>query len=298
MNNNTARNSQAARNMPADMTVDQIRTAGKKCKLSYIQALSLYLFERVLHWVSRSELKDEMWLKRPELPGKGKDINSNEIIFYMKKISYLTLLDMAAGIFQDKEEHVPRMNWEMLFYDRQLEIVLDMRVEHVAFPFKVIIRPVWDEEQYPEKETYQLRLIQGEEIHYAAYPMELELAECMYEILDKLELIHDMQPYGTACQILRIHPVNGRRMFQNLSDFFEKQKISSMERRWDTVLGYKSYTYMKKRWNKYEKSLHMGLSWEECLELLNLFFTPIWEAIREDRVFFGDWMPHLGRYLD
>lgn len=281
-----------------DMGVEQIREAGKKQKLSYIQSLSLYLFERVLYWISRSEQREEMWLRRPELPGKARNKSSNEIVFYRKHISYQELLQMAEQIFHGQTEDSPfQVKWDLVFYDRQLEMELDVRLEQVAVPFKIVVRQVWDEDRYPEKESYHPLILPEKEIPYVAYPIELELTECVYEIMDRMELVHDMQPFAMACCILQAYALDGRRMFQNFRDLFERQPLTALGKRWETIRGYQGYTYMKKRWNKYRKAISLETSWEECMQALDAFFSPIVEAIVEDRIFYGDWMPHLVRYL-
>lgn len=284
-----------------DMTVEEIREKGKKLNLPYVQAISLYLFERILERVSHSELKDEMWLRQTEFFQKGKKKKTvpNQIVYYMKDISYQTLQQAMDEILRQKKDSSFQMEWEMLFLDNEIEIVLHTKVEQVEVPFKVVIRPVWMEDQFSEKEVYFSLLWENRTVEYRAYPVELRLAECFYEILDKLELTASMECYDTVCQILREHSVDGRRTYLNMLELLEKQPVTSVEKRWDTVLGYRDYSYMKKRWNTWRKAEKENMiSWEECMETLREFFSPIWNAIQEDKIFIGDWMPHLGRYLD
>ena len=77
--------------------------------------------------------------------------------------------------------------------------------------------------------------------------------------------------------------------------------MSEPGKRLETVLGYKTYGYMKKRWNRYRKECDdldkEEDSWENVMDLLKECFLPVWEAIERDEVFIGDWMPQLGRYL-
>lgn len=282
-----------------DIPVEKIRQKGKKLGFSYIQSLSLYLFETILCWVSQSDLKDDMWLKWSELDRKRMKGAPNQIIYYRKDISYLTLQQAIDRMCKDKSNNHFQLDWDMLFFDKQMEIVLTVKIEHVIVSFKIVIRPVWEKEQFPEKRIYRSLFWENREIVYKSYPIELNLAECFYEILDRLELIKDMEPYGTICQILGSYPVDGRRTYLNMAELLKKQELTSVKKRWDTVLGYKDYTYMEKRWKKYCKTdKEQTVSWEECMGLLKEFFTPVWNSIQEDRIFVGDWMPHLGRYLN
>ena len=38
--------------------------------------------------------------------------------------------------------------------------------------------------------------------------------------------------------------------------------------------------------------------WKDLSKKVFRFFLPIWNASARDEIFFGDWMPELGRYLD
>ena len=112
-----------------------------------------------------------------------------------------------------------------------------------------------------------------------------------------------MKLFADSYDILKEYPVSGRRMI----DFFkaksqEKPKVASM-RRLEQLGGYRSYTYMKKRWNRYCKrqdklSEHYdSAGWEETLDLILDFLTPVWSAFCNDEIFYDDWMPELGRFL-
>ena len=65
------------------------------------------------------------------------------------------------------------------------------------------------------------------------------------------------------------------------------------------ILSYREYPYMKKRWEKHlRKQKKTTPQWEEIMDILEVFLTDIWNSICRDEVFFGDWMPDLGRFLD
>jgi len=282
------------------MTIDEIRNAGKRLGFSYTQTMSVYLYERILYWISLQDFSDNMWLRRSDFYEKGKKKKTapNQIIYYMREISYQELQQAFEHMFTHKEEQAYQIQWEMRFFDRQIEVALHIKIEKVTVPFKIVIRPVWIEEQFPEKEEYQFLLWEGKTTQYRAYPVELYVAESFYEVLDKLELIGDMKIYNTIYRVLSSYPVDGRRAYLNMVEIFKQQAMTSVEKRWDTVLGYRNYAYMKKRWNKYRKSeKEEEVVWEECIGLMEEFFTPIWRAVQEDVIFTGDWMPHLGRFL-
>ena len=66
----------------------------------------------------------------------------------------------------------------------------------------------------------------------------------------------------------------------------------------DMVKTYKDYTFMKKKWKVFLRSIHSKEpAWEQVMERFVSFFEPIWKAVAEDFIFFGDWMPELNRFL-
>ena len=55
--------------------------------------------------------------------------------------------------------------------------------------------------------------------------------------------------------------------------------------------SYDTYTYMKKRWEKYVRKQGMeNVSWETVLHRIVLFLRPVWNAMCRDEVFFGPMM--------
>ncbi len=289
-------------------SIEEIRKRGKARGLSYAQSLSAYFFEEILIWMNQSSIKERMWLKPEEfhLQGRGKKTTPNRILYYMKEISYQELTE-AIEEFQSQKERKDRIvDGELLFYDRQLEVSLTLKVDAVTVPFKILVRPVWQKDCFPEEGQYQPVFQKGEAVFYRKYPEEMNLSECFFEMMDRLELIGDMQPYGEALRILSTQAVDGRRVFLYMQELLEKQGLTSAGKRWETVLGYADYRYMEKRWSKYRKAHQKGnaqgetdslKSWPEVIALFNEFFTPLWEGVLKDEIFIGDWMPSLGRYL-
>ena len=134
-------------------------------------------------------------------------------------------------------------------------------------------------------------------IHINAYSPESILGEQIFEIMEKLELVSDMKPFASAYMILRDNSISGR----HIIDIFklkaqEKPKVVTM-RRLEQIKGYRSYAYMKKRWNQYAKRTGIGTGWEEALDLILGFLEPVWTAFCSNEIFFDDWMPELGRFL-
>ena len=69
-------------------------------------------------------------------------------------------------------------------------------------------------------------------------------------------------------------------------------------KRMEQITSYKEYGYMKKKWMQYCRTRNGEVvSWEQLMDRLLIFLTPLWKALCEDEIFFDDWMPELGRFL-
>ena len=56
---------------------------------------------------------------------------------------------------------------------------------------------------------------------------------------------------------------------------------------------------MKKKWKiMLRRQKRNGPEWDEALDVIMQFVRPLWDAVCENKIFFSDWMPELGRYLD
>ena len=113
-----------------------------------------------------------------------------------------------------------------------------------------------------------------------------------------MELSHDTACYYKVFTILLEANLHGTSLRENPRKKIEEKKISAEQMRLDRILSYGNYSYMKKKWKTYLKhEKRNGPEWEEVLDKAGDFLSPLWNAICKDEVFFGDWMPELGRYL-
>ena len=133
---------------------------------------------------------------------------------------------------------------------------------------------------------------------YLCYSKESILAESLFEIMRKLELISDMSAYAEANQILKEYSISGRYILDEFIAMAEKEpKVVSMKRI-EQISSYKSYGYMKKRWQQYERNhLTEREDWENVVTRIMSFMGPVWKALCQDEIFFDDWMPELERFL-
>lgn len=141
--------------------------------------------------------------------------------------------------------------------------------------------------------------ILGEAFEVLTYPIEQEVAEHLGVLLKDMELINEMEHYLCLYDICTREALEGVRLQTALTEMLKEKNLSFFEDRMETILSYKSYSYMKKKWKVLLRRQKRDTpDWEEVIDLLDRVFLPLWNAGREDFIFFGDWMPEIGRYLD
>lgn len=125
-----------------------------------------------------------------------------------------------------------------------------------------------------------------------------ELSYDLFAIMDKLELIGSMGSYYDAYRLLRTQPLSGRYVLEELTVLTAASPKMRKEQRLKQLDGYRAYTYMRKRWEKYLRNHGQAeVPWEDAIDLILVFVSPIWESLCRNEIFFDDWMPELGRFL-
>ncbi len=152
--------------------------------------------------------------------------------------------------------------------------------------------------QLPDKKKMTLMFEEKKSYQYFSYPMELILTQNIFEIMRKLELISNMEAYDIVNEILKSQSISGRHILEALRQMGEKEPKVVTLKRLEQVASYETYTYMKKKWQQYEKS-HKETSeeWEVLMKRFLTFISPIWKSLCENEIFFDDWMPELERFL-
>ncbi|WP_028234177.1 hypothetical protein [Pseudobutyrivibrio sp. MD2005] len=151
----------------------------------------------------------------------------------------------------------------------------------------------------PEKITLKLVAYENRTVDVLTNPKEEELSKHLFEIIEKLELINDMDHYYTVYDILTSNPVNGRKVKDRLQDLLKQKGIVIDNTRMDMLAEYGNYTYMKRKWKvELRQKKKSEPEWLDVNKCLVNFLRPIWEAMEKNMVFLGDWMPQLKRFLD
>ena len=177
-------------------------------------------------------------------------------------------------------------------------VYFDVYCENMYVPFYLEIRKTKGE-AFSLNQRELLLPISGDTYEILTYPVEQEVAEHMGFILRHLELVNEMEHYLCLYDIFSKEALEGVRLQTAVAEVLQEKKMSYSEDSLETILSYKNYSYMKKKWKVLlRRQKRVTPSWEEVIDLFDGVFCPLWNAGREGFIFFGDWMPEIGRYLD
>ena len=177
-------------------------------------------------------------------------------------------------------------------------IKLQVTVDEMYIPLNIYFRKHRVAHE-PDMLKLKLTAYENRTVDVLINPKEEELVKHLSEIIEKLELINDMDHYYYAYEILTSYPVNGRKVKDSLIKLLEEKKIVIDDSRINMLREYGDYTYMKKKWKvELRQKKKSEPQWSDVNNCLMNFLGPIWEAMKTNVIFLGDWMPQLKRFLD
>lgn len=296
----------------AEITAEMLEQLSRKEQASFVNLLAGAGAEQVLHRIGESGWKEKLWLRNYKHLGMDSYRRQmvEGLVFFPGEPNRDVLREKLETLFgrEDLEDTEPKsvsislagkQGKEMPFsIDIRNRILLRIRLGKYSVPFFLEIKSYKEITAYPVDIKLEDSFAGKKTIECFGFPAEEYLAQGLYEILDKLELLNDFSWYQEVYDILVEEPVEGRRLKDSLARILEKKPVPSLEKRLDTLKTYGDYSYMKKKWkNQCRRSKREYPQWAEVIQLITACLSPLYEAILQDEIFFGDWMPHLKRYL-
>lgn len=275
-----------------------IKIKSKELDIPYENLLMGCILEETVKFVS-SNYKEELWV-----------INDSALGLASYKRSLNDTLILSYSGSEEMEDFVRKLSMSIVSYYMNLDIkvateflsqstvcfrldILKMRI-----PFVLVVQKTGELNTFPRERTLMLTLENAKAIHYMEYPLEERISELVFDILDKLELLNEMNSYIDLYDILKTETVEGRKVKECLSGKCEKKSGFDMKR-FEVLRSYGDYAYMKKKWKRAVRQAKRDeLEWSEVHELIIKFTEPIYKAMLSDDLFFGDWIPEIGRFLD
>lgn len=265
-----------------------VREISEKNNLPFADVMWKYLGEDLLYRISEAGMSDYIWLGEKELTDNKLKLIYIENKKSMEEISDLLLREQSDVDWSGSlEESGQRYIWK-----------LSARYEDLEVDYPVYIRRAL-EKDITVPVSMELRPMnpKHKRIRYMVFPSDLILVQSLFEIMSKLELIHDMGAYIKASEILSTESISGRYVMEEFEKFSESNPKLISQKRLAQLKGYREYGYMRKRWTAACKKARNEKPWEDALDIIVAFLEPIWNALCSNEIFFDDWMPELGRYL-
>ncbi|MDD6156651.1 MAG: hypothetical protein PUB52_06525 [Lachnospiraceae bacterium] len=290
-----------------------LKEKSQELSLPFADLLRGYLVEDFLGRVYESPFCENLWLINEDAIGVEHYVAKQErplLFFYAEsgkrmdetrmipgqKLSPQLMNVLEEAILQKRTDVIWRIEQEngADFFGLQLEgEFCDMKV-----PLYVRIQRISMAEGRPTKREFLPFMDPSRRFPIYIYARENRLGEYLYEIVKKLELISDMGPYDAVNQILKSEPVSGRHILEKLQQLSEGEPQVRREKRLEQLEEYLDYTYMRKRWQQYERVHRREPEpWEDVMARVLCFLRPTWGALCRNEIFFDDWMPELGRFL-
>lgn len=295
----------------AEVTAEVLEQFSRQEETAFVNLLAGAGAEQALRRIGETGLKEKLWLKNyKEL---GMDTYRNRIleglVFFPGEQNRVELKKRLEALFGTESENAEteimsiglakKAERNMPFsVDTKNRILLEIRLDQYKVPFFLELKSYKEIAAYPVDIRVEDTFTEKASIACFGFPAEEYLAQGLYEILDKLELLNEFSWYQEVYDILAEEPLEGRKTRDSLARLMEKKPILSLEKRLDTLKTYADYGYMKKKWkNQCRRREGNHPQWSEVIQLITVCLSPLHESILQDEIFFGDWMPHLGRYL-
>lgn len=264
-----------------------------------------YAIESLMLRLEKSSFFEYLWLTNEAVLGEDayrKNIKERLSFFYKGarrsfplsvKLVELLAKEVLEG---DSDE----FDWTYYIEERagSYDIIAEGHYQEMRVPVVITIENGPENAQSPKRKELKLSYAKKKSCQYLSYSKENILAEALFEVMRKLELIGSMEAYSVANEILKTQSISGRHIIEQFKILGEKEpKVISLKRL-EQLETYRKYTYMQKKWEQYEKRQgHTPEDWELVLGRILAFLGPIWNALCENEIFFDDWMPELGRFL-
>ncbi len=292
------------------LSYENLLEKSKEWNLPFSNILGGAVLEDIVYRISESEYGEKLYLRNHSVLGRTqyekKLILNLEYVYTISKEEEKTEKEIMEELAESLKEDLfyGKTDSGIAFYQREifsrkfLKLQLLAEVEDMKVPVSLKVYLLMDEKRISQKESFACMMYPEITVSYNSLSTEEILTENFFEIITKLELITNIGAYYDIYELLDKESIDGRKTKEYMDEQCGKSGISKEKNLLDFIAGYKNYTYMKKKWKVFLRSVNSREpSWETVIERFLNFFGPIWEAVIEDRVFFGDWMPELNRFL-
>lgn len=283
-------------------------------KLSFSDTLGGAVLEDIVYRIGSSEYGERLWLRNRAV--LGEEQYKNKLILHLEYVYAPTeqkveelkrdekepLSELAAAfkesVFFEEEDADISYSQSEIYSRGHLQLQITAQIEDMQVPVSMGIHLLYDEEISSVEESFCCMMDPEIIIFYHSIPVEWILVENFIEIITKMELIVNIGAYYEIYSLLDRENLDTRKIKEDIAKQCNLAGLERQNHYLETIDGYRDYTYMKKKWKVFLRSIRSGgPSWESVMDRFLKFFEPVWKAVVGEYVFFGDWMPELNRFL-
>ena len=155
-------------------------------------------------------------------------------------------------------------------------------------------------EHIPTPQTYNIRLIleNSQFKDLKIYPADEMIMEYIFEMMSKMMFLDDMSVPMDCYGLLSECDISGMEFSRKFKAAAEMKNLRLDKGEMDIFSRLKTDKLIKKRFKAYARqSGKPDISWADAFGMIYDFLSPVYEELVCDRLFVGDWMGDLGRYL-
>lgn len=191
--------------------------------------------------------------------------------------------------------------WQIRWIKKEsAEAVLEIEVpfEKIRIPITLIIAASQARKGVTQKVSLPLCYENDRYLEIPCFYPEAELAEAFVEFWERLELIWDISHLEYMYLMGKTFALDGRRLSEYLDQSLRAHNMTVSTERCAQVFACEKNAHLKKRWKSYlSKEKRREPQWEEVMETIENLYEPVVQMLCKEEIFFGDWMPAVGRYL-
>lgn len=284
--------------------LEAVKAKSEELQIPYANLLSAFVIEEAVLAISESEESENFRLKNDSILSleyykRKTPIRLEYMLYSEEELTVRGIIHRMSLIFQNERRAEFRWKYQVEKIRDNIRVHLTGSIEGLEIPIELLINRQTDMTLKPSKEELHMFLWEDRTVEYLHYPVEGLLAEHFMRIMKNMELLNDLSSYYILYDLLKKEMNSARKVTEQLEILTKENHIRVRMSRFQMFCQYRESPYMKKRWKAYlKKEKKETPSFEEVMNVLIMYFKPIWEALVKGSYYLGDWMPELLRYLD
>ena len=289
----------------------RLKNQAKETELSYQTCLQLFSREQFLRRLSLSQYSGNFILKGGLFIYTLTEFQSRatqDIDFLMRQLSNnigkvkdimkeICLVPTANDYIT-----IEVLNAETITPDKEYQgvsVKFIGRIKQVKIPFSIDIG--MDDIIVPKavKRMIKTRLSDFEAPEVYTYSLESTIAEKFDAILKRMEATSRMKDFFDIYYLSSMFDFDGRKLQEAIWQTIQHRGTPYEANSFDRIDAFGENTFLTAQWKRFQPSIQMQLpEFEVILQRIKEFLEPVFEALIQEREFFGEWSAEQKNWQD